>query len=256
MLAERRRTMQALAKSLGLDVQDLEKFNKAFIHTSYSNENDLAEYKNNERLEFLGDSVLGFLVSEYLYQHSKTMREGELSKLKARVVCQKVLARLARELGLGNSLLLGRGEELSGGRFRDSILADCFEAVVGAIYLTCGIEEARKFIHGQLVGEINRAKKGKGEASDHKSKLQELIQKEMNQLPRYRVVKADGPDHDPTFEVEVTIQDHILGVGQGKNKKDAEQLAAQQALENTPAVLNEIRSADSLPAEGCGEENG
>jgi len=240
---ERKRAMLALAMNLGFEVQNVEIFNKAFIHTSYANENNLQEHLNNERLEFLGDSVIGFLVSEFLFKHSKTLREGDLSKMKSRVVCQKILARRAREIGLGNYLLLGRGEELSGGRYRDSILADCFEAVVGAVFLECGIDSARDFVHKHLTLEIDRVRRGKGDVTDHKSVLQEILQKEFNQLPRYRAVRTGGPDHDPTFEVSVSIRNFLLGTGQGKNKKSSEQLAAQNALENIAMSLNEIKEA-------------
>ncbi|HNT35339.1 MAG TPA: ribonuclease III [bacterium] len=243
---ERTRAISALAKTLALEIQDVTLLNRAFIHTSYANETHLAEHLNNERLEFLGDAVLGFLVSEYLYRHSKTLREGDLSKMKARIVCQKVLARRAREIGLGNYLLLGRGEELSGGRYRDSILADCFEAVVGAVLLECGIDTVREFVHQNLSQEMERVRRGKGHVTDYKSILQEVVQKELNLLPKYRVVRTVGPDHDPTFEVTVSAKETILGMGQGKCKKEAEQLAAQNALENIPAALNEIRSNMNL----------
>lgn len=255
---ERKRALATLTKSLGLDIQDVSLINRAFIHTSYANEMHLAEHLNNERLEFLGDAVLGFLVSEYLYKHSKTLREGDLSKMKARVVCQKVLARRATEIGLGNYLLLGRGEELSGGRYRDSILADCLEALVGAVLLECGMDVVREFLHANLSQEMERVRRGKGHVTDHKSILQEAVQKELNLLPKYRVVRTVGPDHDPTFEVTVSTRDVVLGMGQGKSKKDAEQLAAQNALENIPAAFNEIRGNMNMekPTEGsnqCGK---
>ena len=246
---ERKRVLQAFAKNLGLEIRDFAAFNRAFVHSSYANENSVAEHLNNERLEFLGDSVIGFMVTEYLYLHSPMMREGELSKLKSLIVCQKILAQRARELGLGNYLLLGRGEELSGGRYRDSILANCFEALVGAVLMTCGLEHARGFVFDQLISEIFEEEIGNKRLTDYKSTLQELAQKDLNQLPKYKVIRTQGPDHNPTFEVAVCITDHVLATGEGKSKKSAEQLAARRALKNLEKMPDDMLCLLSVESE-------
>lgn len=204
--------------------------NEALIHSSYSNEYRGKNIYNNERLEFLGDSVLDTVVSEYVYTKYKDLPEGELTKIRANVVCEPSLARQAKSINLGKYLLLGKGEEVTGGRDRVSILADTFEAVIGALYLDGGIETARKFIINMLEDSIKLASTG-NLFKDYKTDLQELLQSKFDEKISYRVVSETGPDHDKTFEVEVILGEKVLGTGQGKSKKEAEQSAAKNALD-------------------------
>ncbi|HZK02242.1 MAG TPA: ribonuclease III, partial [Anaerovoracaceae bacterium] len=198
--------------------------------SSYSNEYRGKHIHNNERLEFLGDSVLSTVVSEYVYLKYNNLPEGELTKVRANVVCESSLAHQAKSIDLGRYLLLGRGEEVTGGRDRISILADTFEAVIGALYLDGGIETARKFILNMLEDSIKLASTG-GLFRDYKTDLQELLQSRFDDKISYRVIKEIGPDHDKTFEVEVVLGDKVLGKGRGKSKKEAEQNAAKKALD-------------------------
>ncbi len=204
--------------------------NEALTHSSYSNEYRGKYIYNNERLEFLGDSVLDTVVSEYVYLRYKNLPEGELTKIRANVVCESSLARQAKSINLGKYLLLGKGEEVTGGRDRISILADTFEAVIGALYLDGGIETARKFILNMLEESIKLASTG-NLFKDYKTDLQELLQSKFDDKISYRVVSETGPDHDKTFEVEVVLGKKVLGKGQGKSKKEAEQSAAKRALD-------------------------
>lgn len=204
--------------------------NEALIHSSYSNECRNKYNYNNERLEFLGDSVLSIVVSEYIYLKYNNLPEGELTKIRANVVCEPSLAHQAKSINLGKYLLLGKGEEVTGGRDRISILADTFEAIIGALYLDGGIEIARKFILNMLEDSIKLASTG-NLFRDYKTDLQELLQSKFDDKISYRVVSEIGPDHDKTFEVEVVLGNKVLGKGQGKNKKEAEQSAAKKALD-------------------------
>lgn len=226
--------LQRLEKIIGVKFNRMELLNNALIHTSYSNENRKEKLEHNERLEFLGDAVLELVISEYLYRQYPGYAEGELTKLRAAVVCEPVLARQARKLNFGTYLRLGRGEESTGGRERPSILADAFEAVVGAIYLDGGLAAAAQFILKQLVNEINAVQvDSRFRYQDYKTALQEYVQKYYNGLNLlYAVVGEEGPDHDKRFYVEVRLDDRLLGEGSGKSKKEAEQAAAQQALHN------------------------
>ncbi|MDI9475956.1 MAG: ribonuclease III [Natronincolaceae bacterium] len=203
--------------------------NEALTHSSYSNEYRGKYTYNNERLEFLGDSVLSTVVSEYIYLKYDNLPEGELTKVRANVVCGPSLAHQAKSIGLGRYLLLGKGEEITGGRDRISILADTFEAVIGALYLDGGIETARKFILNMLEDSIKLASRG-NLFRDYKTDLQELLQSKFDDKISYRVVNETGPDHDKTFEIEVVLGDKVLGRGRGKSKKEAEQNAAKKAL--------------------------
>ncbi len=203
---------------------------KALTHKSYANEKRAEELKDNERLEFLGDSVLDLVVSEYIFSKYPNHPEGELAKIRSVVVSTTMLAEKAREISLGEHILLGKGEEQSGGRTRDSILADTFEAVVGSIYLDQGFNQARTFILELLIPNINDVEMG-DHIQDYKTLLQELIQKETNQRPLYEVINEEGPDHKKVFTVHVKIGNKILGIGKGNSKKEAEQQAAQNAIE-------------------------
>lgn len=220
----------SLAAQLGIETCPVDRLNQAFCHSSYVNENGMSHADGNERLEFLGDSVLGLIVSEYLYSEFPDSDEGFLSKVKSLVVSRRVLAECARRLNLGEHLALGRGEETSGGRFRESILADTLESLVGAIYLTCGYDLTRRFVLAHLGGDLHEAAASE-EIKDPKSYLQEYAQRDHFQIPRYRVVRTEGPDHDKRFEVEVTVRNGVVARGEGRSKKSAEQSAARQAIE-------------------------
>ena len=198
---------------------------RALSHSSYINERQ-NEYQSNERLEFLGDSVLGFITAEYYYSQFKAYPEGDLTKLRAATVCEKSLFGFAQELGLGEYLLLGKGEVCTGGRERPSILADAFEAVIAAVYLDGGMEEARRFV----LSYVKKAEDTPDPFRDYKTKLQEIIQKNPEENVEYVHVGETGPDHDKRFTVEVHLNSNVIGRGVGKSKKLAEQEAAHEAL--------------------------
>lgn len=227
---ERVAELRELARRLDIGEVDLYTLNRALTHSSYLNEHGLPPVFGNERLEFLGDSVLGLVTTEYLYQTFPDDPEGALSKIKSVVVSARILTAVARDLSLGDHLLLGKGEEMSGGRRRSSILSACLEALIGAIYLSCGLDAARAFILGLLREEVDLAERG-DTVLDHKSSLQEVAQRHRNMIPRYRVLEIAGPDHDRVFVVDVRLGNEVVGTGTGKSKKAAEQRAAQDALE-------------------------
>jgi ribonuclease-3 len=202
----------------------------SLTHSSYSNEDKAYNKINNERLEFLGDAVLSISVSRFIYDEFPDYPEGELTKLRARVVCEDTLSLVAENLNIGKYLLLGKGEEASGGRERKSILADALEAVIAAIYLDGGYKEAEKFVLDNLTDYIRAAVKGKI-VSDFKSYLQEYYQgKSQSCKIRYIVTKEEGPDHEKVFHVNAVVNKKVVGKGVGKNKKIAEQNAAKDAL--------------------------
>ena len=201
----------------------------AFTHSSYSNEHRLGRLEYNERLEFLGDAALEFIISKYIYKRFPNMPEGELSKLRASVVCEGSLAKKAKEIGFGKLLLLGKGEELTGGRDRASILADAFEAVIGAVCLDSGIDEAEKYVLNLMGGVIEELKDSFRDA-DYKTKLQEILQKESKEPLVYSIVGENGPDHVKEFTAQVSHCGKTLGTGKGRSKKEAEQNAANNAL--------------------------
>ena len=199
---------------------------EALCHSSYANEFKIR--KNNERLEFLGDSVLSLIVATYLYKKFPNGVEGDLSKIRASLVCDKILAENAKAINLGEMVLLGKGEELSGGRKRISILEDAFEAVIGAIYLDGGFPPVRKFVLKFIPDDIS----GKPDAAfDYKTSLQELIQRNPDEKANYILVEEKGPAHDKEFRVQVHYNKKVLGEGKGRSKKTAEQMAAKKALE-------------------------
>lgn len=199
---------------------------QALTHSSYANEHKMKKIENNERLEFLGDAVLELITSDYLYTNHKMMLEGELTKLRASIVCEPTLAGVARELHLGDYLLLGKGEDTSGGRQRDSVLSDAMEAIIGSIYLDGGIESASNFIKKYLLQNIAKRKR----FIDSKTLLQEHIQKFSEKPICYKVTNESGPDHNKLYEVNVVHNKKILGIGKGNSKKTAEQKAAFNAL--------------------------
>jgi ribonuclease-3 len=202
---------------------------EALTHSSYSNENK--DYNFNERLEFLGDSVLSIVVSEYLFKKETNLPEGELTKLRANIVCEESLSDAANEINLGEHMLLGKGEEATGGRKRISIIADAFEAVIAAIYLDGGIESARKFVLNYMEDIICDSRKGKI-FRDYKTHLQEVLQGKGENNIWYKLVEEKGPDHNKSFVMQVGTNEEVLGLGEGKSKKEAEQLAAKVALKN------------------------
>lgn len=217
-----------LAKRLELDTPPNRLLATALTHPSYVFENPQKGVENNQRLEFLGDAILDFVVAEYLYLNYPDRPEGELTKMRAAVVNETTLARVAKEIRLGEELLLGKGEQVSGGRERPSILADAWEAVVGAIYLQYGFMEARRVILDLLKPEI--AEVAQGNYGDYKTMLQEKAQREETEVS-YRILAEEGPDHNKRFTAGVFLQGKLMGKGIGRTKKEAEQRAAQQVLE-------------------------
>ncbi len=201
---------------------------QALVHSSFANEHKMSKFENNERLEFLGDAVLEVVTSDYLFNNYKHMLEGELTKFRASIVCEPTLASLSKEIKLGEYLLLGKGEENSGGRNRASVLSDALEALIGAVYLDGGIKAAKKFIYATLLNNVQNRQL----FVDSKTHLQELVQKNSDHVIEYMVVKEMGPDHNKLFEVEVRHNGKILGHGNGRSKKIAEQEAAYNAIKN------------------------
>lgn len=201
----------------------------ALTHSSYANENRTKKIPFNERLEFLGDSVLSLVVSRYLFENYPKMAEGKLTKIRAAVVCERSLWECALNIELGKYLILGKGEERMGGRTRMSILADAFEALIAAIYLDSSLETVREWVLGQLYETIVDASKGKM-FKDYKTDFQETMQKNGDVEIKYEVVNESGPDHDKMFVVNVYLNKTLMGTGEGTSKKKAEQMAAQNAL--------------------------
>lgn len=202
----------------------------AMTHSSYANEHRNERAHHNERLEFLGDSVLGFITADYLFGHFPDLPEGELTKLRAAVVCESALCEIAKELDIATALRLGHGEELSGGRERPSILADATEALLGAIYLDGGIDAARNFVLRFIPQKVDIAAAG-GAFKDYKTILQEIVQKNKQEKLEYRLAGQSGPDHNKRFTMEVWLNSNLFASGTGHSKKEAEQLAARHALD-------------------------
>ena len=220
--------MKELEKKIGYQYKNISYLENALTHSSYANEAKHGT-KSNERLEFLGDSVLSMVVSDYIYKNCPNLPEGELSKLRASLVCEKSLCRFSKALGVGRCLKLSRGEHNLKGNERPSILADAFEAIIASIYLDGGMEQARKFVLSFIEPEIKnpRPKAFK----DYKTTLQEIIQKNPEEHLTYVLTGEQGPDHDKHFFVEVHLNSNVIGKGGGRSKKEAEQQAAREALE-------------------------
>lgn len=214
---------------LNYKFKNTEYLENALRHSSYAHE-CRGTVTDNERLEFLGDAVLEFSISSYIYKHFKELPEGELTKLRASIVCEGTLAKIARKLNLGSHIKLGRGEANTGGSERDSILSDAMEAVFGAIYLDGGIETAEKFIISNMEDEIKELR-GSFTHSDKKTYLQEIVQKTSKVPLEYKIIGEEGPAHNKKFVVSVIHQNNILGCGSGRSKKEAEQNAAAAAIE-------------------------
>ena len=219
--------MTDLEKKLDYHFRDQELLRTALTHSSYANENRSSGAVCNERLEFLGDSVLGVIVAERLYRQCSDMPEGDMTRLRADLVCEQSLAAIAEELQLGRYLRLGRGEEHTGGRNRRSILADAVEAVLAAMYLDGGFDQARCFVERFVLSRMGAEEKHVG---DFKTRLQELVQQHSGQNLTYPLLSEEGPDHAKIFTVQVALNGEVLGVGRGRTKKQAEQAAARQAL--------------------------
>ena len=217
-------------KDLGISFHQESLLEQAFVHLSYLNENPSFARPSNERLEFLGDAILNFIVTEKLYEEFPQLSEGELTEIRAALVCRDTLAELASSLKLGDWLLLGRGEEANGGRAKESTLANAMEALIGALYLDQGIAKTRRFILRQLKPELEKIKAGKI-TPNYKALVQELIQGQKRPTPVYRLVEATGPDHSKQFTAEILVEGEALGKGVGKSKKVAESQAARAAWE-------------------------
>lgn len=226
----RKKQLEKFARSINIKFHDISLLDLAFHHRSFSNENIAHKFKNNERLEFLGDSVLGVITAEFLYCDMGENNEGDLAKIKSNVVSELSLAPIALELGLDNLLVLGKGEEKTGGRQKKAILADCLEAVIGAVYLDSGFKAAKNFVLSFIEKEIRKVQEDRGN-KDYKSILQEAVQKKYKVCPKYETEKTTGPEHDRTFYISVSYLNKKFGPGIGKNKKEAEQEAARLCIE-------------------------
>jgi ribonuclease-3 len=220
--------MQKLEEKIGYRFRDRELLFTALTHSSYANERH-GDCQSYERLEFLGDSILGYVTAEYLYRHEPRLPEGRMTRLRAELVCEQSLHQTALRLDMGSYMRLGRGEEHTGGRQRPSILADMVESVIAAMYLDSGgLEEPRRFIMAQIlqgveIGETHRS-------ADYKTELQELVQRRADQHIAYELIGESGPDHNKLFSFRVTINGESAGEGSGRTKKEAEQMAACEAL--------------------------
>ncbi|MCI8478237.1 MAG: ribonuclease III [Oscillospiraceae bacterium] len=218
--------MTALEEKLGYPFQTTSLLENALTHSSYANENRGRSLGSNERLEFLGDSVLGMVVADYLYRVHPNLPEGDLTRTRSALVCEGSLVEVAQALELGQYLKLGRGEDAGGGRTRPSILADAVEAVLAAVYLDGGLDPVRGIIQRFLLNQEEE----KSTSRDYKTALQELVQQESGQILEYRLTGEAGPDHAKTFSVAVDLNGTVVGTGQGHSKKEAEQNAAKAAI--------------------------
>lgn len=225
-MRNRKEALHELQGKIGYDFRNEALLKQALTHSSFANEQKINRLSNYERLEFLGDAVLELVSSEFLYNENADMPEGQLTRLRASMVCEPALAYCARDIHLNTYILLGKGEEATGGRTRDSIIADVMEALIGAIFLDGGIENAKKFIDRFVLSDLE----DKILFMDSKTLLQEKIQKKNTAQLRYELVGEEGPDHDKQFSVEAYLGDKLIGSGVGRTKKAAEQQAAYEAL--------------------------
>ncbi len=248
---ERRLALSELCSVLDVSFRDLNLLNQALMHRSYVHDVDMERGESNERMEFLGDAVLGLLVNEHLYARFTKRQEGRLTKIKSLVVSETVLASRAEELSLGTYVCLSDNERSSGGAGRPSILSDTFEAVLGALYLDRGLPAARKFVENHLLDGMDKIL-AIDDYKNYKSIMQEHAQRKLGSRPRYRVVSAKGPEHERTFYVEVRLGGRALGRGEGRNKKEAEQMAARHAL----AKLGVIKGKGNTRPGGTGSSRG
>lgn len=231
MQKDRIQQLKSFCQELGIIMNDLELLDMALTHTSYAHEaKQTPKPQHNERIEFLGDSVLSVIVSTYMYNNFSELDEGQLTKLRAHLVCEASLYEYSKKIHLGENLRLGRGEEQSGGRERPSILADVFESVLGAIYLDQGMDVAREYLLGLMREEIDYICTH-GIYNDYKTRLQEYLQRDGEVSISYKLVDSSGPEHNKVFTSEVMLDKKVIGTGSGRSKKDAEQHAAKKALE-------------------------
>ena len=221
--------MVELQNKVGYHFKNIDLLTEALTHSSYANEHKAQHIKYNERLEFLGDAVLSIVVSDYIFKNCPELPEGELTKLRASLVCEKSLYVFAKKIDLGKHLILSKGERNNGGAERPSILSDAFEALIAAIYIDGGFAPASKHILNFIIPAIKNSKKKK--INDYKTTLQEIIQKNPGEQLEYVLVDESGPDHNKHFVVEVHLNSNIIGKGGGRSKKEAEQQAAREALE-------------------------
>jgi len=227
--SERKRELSLFQKQAEIKFKNLELLNLAFCHRSYANESN-DDIDNNERLEFLGDSVLGLIVANWLFVHLPNLDEGDFSRIKSFVVSEESLAVVAKRLRVDNFILIGKGEEFSGGRNKKALLADCMEAIFGAYFLDSGFKATTELVQHLLVPEIQIVLANK-HRKDYKTLLQEYVQKRYKTYPKYEVVKKTGPEHDNTFWVRVVVQKNVFGPAAGNNKKEGEQAAAKLAYD-------------------------
>ena len=220
------RKMSELEQKIQYQFQDKSLFKQALTHSSYANEHRMSKLSCNERLEFLGDAVLELISSDFLFQKYTETSEGDLTKIRASIVCEPTLAYCAGDLELGKYLLLGKGEEATGGRNRNSVVSDAMEALIGAIYLDGGFANAKEFIHRFILNDIEH----KQLFYDSKTILQEIVQSRTEELLSYEIIKEEGPDHNKLFEVCAKIGDEVIGTGSGRTKKAAEQVAAYNGI--------------------------
>ena len=218
--------LKELEKKLQYEFHDKNLFSQALTHSSYANEHRLDHSRCNERLEFLGDAVLEIVTSDFLYHKYDALPEGDLTKIRASIVCEPTLAYCAGDIKLGEYLLLGKGEEATGGRNRNSVVSDAMEALIGAIYLDGGFTNAKEFIHRFILTDLENKKL----FYDSKTILQEIVQADMEEGISYHLIKEEGPDHNKSFTVEVKIGETVYGTGSGRTKKAAEQEAAYKAI--------------------------
>lgn len=222
--------LSELESIIGYTFKNKQNLVLALTHSSFANESKNERIKSNERLEFLGDAVLNIIISENIFMEHSGLSEGEMTKARANIVCEPSLAKYANDIGIGKYLLLGKGEELTGGRTRVSILSDAFEALIGSIYIDGGIAEAKRFVYEKMKELIEGSINGIV-FMDYKTQLQEIVQKNSDQKISYEIVEEKGPDHNKLFVIQVKVADKVMGLGKGRSKKEAEQNAAKSALE-------------------------
>ena len=226
----RKKSLESFTNKNNIFFSNYDLLDTAFTHPTFVFENKGRSFESNQRLEFLGDAVLGMVVAQYLYEAFKQEPEGTLTKMRAAVVCESTLAKIARKLEIGQFLCLGKGEELTGGRDRNSSLADAFEALIGALYLDQGIQVVKKFLEDKLLNELDKYELGN--YGDYKTMVQEIAQKICGENVTYHIISESGPDHNKQFQAGISLKNELLAVGLGSSKKAAEQAAAKKAYDS------------------------